>query len=879
MSSPRGPSVAEPLQSPRTLLADFLPPPPSRDPASGLASPRAKYLSQDAAQNRLKVWNEFQYHMVAPKDVAPPAPQPEKRKKRAPRKRKAPSTADVRAASGPQSAWAAKVAHKLHEFMRHSHARVNDVFKKFDTDGSGGLDATELMGALTDLGIFDQLEVPDDQRAEMMHEVFDIFDEDDSGVVDFKEFNKQLRHGRFDQSGNEVQAEAVDRPKEANVHHIRKKEEWRALERFSEMDLDGSGDISIRELHAWFTSEGYDTVFVNDLIAALDVDHDGTLSAEEWRAGVTVLQGSQLLMSMTDPKEPPNKEVFSELFTPWNIRVNDVGGGFEHDRRRHLLTPAEAIVLGKKSRGCDIPHPELRAIQLCQLRALVKHVEKRSTKETWKDPDGRRVLTENVTHYDTHAYVIKPVTRERRCSFVEMVANEAQRPEWFVSYSWNEPLLNSFACLETHARDRGLDMTRAAYWVCAYAISPWRVSSDINGSDLGGSAFYKAMALTKGTLSIVSDRAKTMTRSWVCFETFHGLKRADEEGHAYDVYAACPHRLQGELVSAPKQQPKFLPGVRREHEKGVTAEEVFEVRSAVGLTDGLCRCDPNQQAKQLRESHFPIAALWMLLNSFCIETSEATVESDRVSILNATSQDRAMDAQPARSHPQFEAVNKFVNGKMATMSFTRCLDEGGNTLAKMLTNLEESPTTTLNIDLASRKRALPDNFPNRLLEMLPVAMTNLFLSIPATYSSLEEGRLRKLRNLQRLDLQGSVGLTQLPSDVCELPSLEFLILRGLKALASVPARVFDLRYLTTVDLTGCAALTEITARGALRCALTELTLEDCTGIEELSTALGVTLGGLQVLNLKGCSALKDCPKWVGQMEKQGVAVIRPDHLN
>ena len=47
---------------------------------------------------------------------------------------------------------------------------------------------------------------------------------------------------------------------------------------------------------------------------------------------------------------------------------------------------------------------------------------------------------------------------------------------------------------------------------------------------------------------------------------------------------------------------------------------------------------------------------------------------------------------------------------------------------------------------------------------------------------------------------------------------------------------------------------------------------------ELPEALGSQLGALQMLNLRGCTALNQLPSWVNEMEKNGVAVMRPFHL-
>ena len=53
---------------------------------------------------------------------------------------------------------------------------------------------------------------------------------------------------------------------------------------------------------------------------------------------------------------------------------------------------------------------------------------------------------------------------------MELVASdaEAQRPEWFVSHAWIEPVRDFLMCLQKHVAVRDLQST-TPYWVCAYA--------------------------------------------------------------------------------------------------------------------------------------------------------------------------------------------------------------------------------------------------------------------------------------------------------------------------------------------------------------------------------------------------------------------------
>ena len=83
----------------------------------------------------------------------------------------------------------------LHEYVRfslrdalaRSSSRVIDLFKQWDEDGSGEIEKKEFRRAIKAMG-FDFF--ADDGEIDM---VFDDFDLDKSGAIDYRELNKQLR--------------------------------------------------------------------------------------------------------------------------------------------------------------------------------------------------------------------------------------------------------------------------------------------------------------------------------------------------------------------------------------------------------------------------------------------------------------------------------------------------------------------------------------------------------------------------------------------------------------------------------------------------------------------------------------------------------------
>ena len=79
-------------------------------------------------------------------------------------------------------------------------------------------------------------------------------------------------------------------------------------------------------------------------------------------------------------------------------------------------------------------------------------------------------------------------------------------------------------------------------------------------------------------------------------------------------------------------------------------------------------------------------------------------------------------------------------------------------------------------------------------------------------------------------------------------------------------------------ITNCPMVRTLHARGVAKSKLEVLVLNDCTGLLELPSSLGSNLVNLQQLLLRGCVNLAELPAWVNGMEKAGVAVQRPFHL-
>ncbi|CAL1154999.1 unnamed protein product, partial [Cladocopium goreaui] len=95
---------------------------------------------------------------------------------------------------------------------------------------------------------------------------------------------------------------------------------------------------------------------------------------------------------------------------------------------------------------------------------------------------------------------------KKGCSMVEIMAIQVQRPQWFVSHAWSEPVYKFLACLEQHALVRELSSS-TFYWVCAYANNQHSVDEDIKKNPRSTS-FYRAMQKSEGVLLVLDSAGK-----------------------------------------------------------------------------------------------------------------------------------------------------------------------------------------------------------------------------------------------------------------------------------------------------------------------------------------------------------------------------------
>lgn len=508
--------------------------------------------------------------------------------------------------------------------------------------------------------------------------------------------------------------------------------------------------------------------------------------------------------------------------------------------------------------GCVISKTEARAITLLQLRQVFKHIERRCVTEQWVDRLGNLLTPDKVTLYDTATHVIKPATLTRQCSLVELMATGPQRPAWFVSHWWGEPVGCFLRCLEQHAADHGLD-SHTAYWVCAYANNQHHVASDVT-ADPAESSFVKAIELAGGrVLTVLDEAGETYARVWCILEISYGLKgfyemyTAKEGCKAYDAtkleaaVAAATEACEGDSIPTADKVREHLP--------------ILKDRRAVGITDGPCGrwgdghsgADAGSDDFQtFRQAAFPVALIERAFQ-VRVQDARASLEVDRTHILNYIIGRRGEDLKlpPVGDHELYDETNRRLHGIFVAAGW-RLLLESGADMQMCADRLQQSGCHKLGLSFDSCP-AFTDAVAKHLADSLPVTLEEVRLHLAGSRATEAAGRL----------LLDSVGAR------LRLGALQVLWLADCMLTGTIPewlghcTALRELQLNRNPGLTGpipdvLGACTALRVLGLGRNNLTgsiPAALGCCTGLEELYLHNNQFTGSIPTA-LNNCTSLK-----------------------
>lgn len=659
---------------------------------------------------------------------------------------------------------------------------------------------------------------------------------------------------------------------------------------FDAIDVNGDDRISHEEFLSYLTARDTwcETRAVEALFDDLDANRDGAITRSDLNNGIADTDlGTRLLLRLHALRPPPaSVDVFADLI------------------RRDGPT-----VIGSAAE---------RAITLGQLKAVVAHAQRRCREEGWigrRLSDGQLRFEQIAPHalnlYDVSTHVILPSThrhqlppavsvtlacarpasrnmssphtaagpcgcvnvglalrpRTRPC-FVELVANGPQRPQYFVSHFWGEPIDDFTACIAQHSRDRGYgggsinqDGDEARVWVCAYANRQWSLDDDVT-DDPRKTSFHQAMRLCFGTVAIIDrKRAVYFSRVWPCYEIFVALTIEEHERHTdarthgrytYDVYTAHKHHLSeyginnlsavglvdgvaavdyvrggGEMFAASWKCRREVPFPLELLEKGMHArvEEGQVMKPTETATGSL----PHSRA-----AAFSPSLLWM--HACCPPLSpQATVEADRKHILNAMVGRALLDDEPLNKHYRYDVINATLHGRVAADSLRR-YGENCNPEPPSIAPFH-SPSAAERPPLCSH-RAIETG--GEVLERTLVALR--WSRVQRLGASLENCEHASSETLTRV-------LSALPASLEELPLMHAGQLTSLPDILGLPR-------LRELDLSCCGQLISVANLSSARL-LRKLTLNACVEVQVLPDFS--TLVQLRRLYLKRCTALKGLP--------------------
>ncbi|CAE6936006.1 LGR4 [Symbiodinium sp. CCMP2592] len=327
---------------------------------------------------------------------------------------------------------------------------------------------------------------------------------------------------------------------------------------------------------------------------------------------------------------------------------------------------------------------------------------------TFGDERGRPLSYEIFNLYHADSWILKPSTvgrRGRGCSYVELIAETvaSQRPSWFVSHAWLEPITLFVRCLRQHSQVRGLSED-IAYWVCAYANNQHELDEAIPDNPCKTS-FYLAMMRCHGVLLVLDDDATPFYRIWCCFEESIAVKERHSACLLLDVAATsrdAAHVLTDGLAD---KEASLLP--------------------LLGLL-----------AKSRREKAFPSKLLRHGLR-INIEQARVSRDEDKTRILNSIAFPRAKTVELKmdypKAHQNYTEVNHALAAHFALASLHSCYaqDEDATQLLQALRADAQRATVHLSLTSCqhfreSQLQALLAHLPAKLLDLrLDLCLTGL----------------------------------------------------------------------------------------------------------------------------------------------------------
>lgn len=394
--------------------------------------------------------------------------------------------------------------------------------------------------------------------------------------------------------------------------------------------------------------------------------------------------------------------------------------------------------------GCTIERAENRGMTIKQLLFVVDEMKVLYNQDELLME--KRKSFDEVVIYDIFDKIIKPRTKEKKVSYVEIVASEEQRPSWCVCFIWAQPLKDMVDILLKHSKDRDMKDSDS-YWInvsyfnnCSsykthffivlyfyhsqvFSNNPWNIAGDINDFY---SSLPRAMSITIGHVLVIDDNYKILKRLWCLYDIYLAINKRRKKDYKIDFYTLY-------TVSSDKEEKQ---------------------RFVAGITDGVISIDSKHNStieacftnKFEREINFPFKFF------------ESVLQINNVEIAKTTD---PMDEEFLREVFASEVeVDSIVAGFFISSSLCRLIKNlRGEQLSKCFKVLKKSLSTDIRLDLVECE-IFNNQLANDLYESLPLSLQTFYIKMK--FTDTDDGiecklkdYISKFKNMKELTIDGA----------------------------------------------------------------------------------------------------------------------------
>jgi len=194
---------------------------------------------------------------------------------------------------------------------------------------------------------------------------------------------------------------------------------------------------------------------------------------------------------------------------------------FEEVNDRVKQTVSHVLQGDSAPRGpCCVEDAAFRALSIAQLRAFSQLLKAECDNGNVQGPTDEepRQYEKADIHAIQHS-VVRPKTEQAKISYMELISEGPQHPEFYVTHCYDVPFPQTISALNWHAQARRLaDST--TYWICVFARRLWEPEEEY----LEDSIYHKALVVASGLIAVLEQDAAILRRSWCCLEIYEAFE-------------------------------------------------------------------------------------------------------------------------------------------------------------------------------------------------------------------------------------------------------------------------------------------------------------------------------------------------------------------